>query len=220
MKINVLDTPGNFDFVGEMQSGVRAAEVWACWCAPPRTGSAWAPSAAGSISRSRRSPAWSTSPRRTRRTPTSPPRWRPLRGKFGSSLAPVVAPIWDENKRTVGIIDVLNKKAYTSRRRQEAQAGGDPHPREQALRGGGALRPADGGRGRDHRGEHGEVLRRRALHQGGDPPGPEGRHARRARVAPVLCGSATHRPRHRDAAPDHRGPGALPPGDARGGGGE
>ena len=28
------------------------------------------------------------------------------------SIAPVVAPIWDENKRTIGIIDVLNKKAY------------------------------------------------------------------------------------------------------------
>ena len=27
VKINVMDTPGNFDFAGEMQSGVRAAEV-------------------------------------------------------------------------------------------------------------------------------------------------------------------------------------------------
>ena len=33
VKINVLDTPGNFDFAGEMQSGVRAAEVGVLVCA-------------------------------------------------------------------------------------------------------------------------------------------------------------------------------------------
>ena len=33
VKINVMDTPGNFDFAGEMQSGVRAAEVGVLVCA-------------------------------------------------------------------------------------------------------------------------------------------------------------------------------------------
>ena len=33
VKINVLDAPGNFDFAGEMQSGVRAAEVGVLVCA-------------------------------------------------------------------------------------------------------------------------------------------------------------------------------------------
>ena len=33
VKINVLDAPGNFDFAGEMQSGLRAAEVGVLVCA-------------------------------------------------------------------------------------------------------------------------------------------------------------------------------------------
>ena len=46
VKINLLDTPGNFDFAGEALSGIRAAEA-PCWSAAPRTASASAPSAPG-----------------------------------------------------------------------------------------------------------------------------------------------------------------------------
>lgn len=35
-----------------------------------------------------------------------------LRERFGNKIAPVVVPIWDENKKVTGIIDVLNKRAY------------------------------------------------------------------------------------------------------------
>lgn len=35
-----------------------------------------------------------------------------LRERFGKKVAPVVVPIWDENKKVTGIIDVLNKRAY------------------------------------------------------------------------------------------------------------
>ena len=35
-----------------------------------------------------------------------------LREKLSKSIAPVVAPIWDDSKRTIGIIDVINRKAY------------------------------------------------------------------------------------------------------------
>ena len=35
-----------------------------------------------------------------------------LRERFGKNIAPVVAPIWDESKKVVGIIDVLHKRAF------------------------------------------------------------------------------------------------------------
>ena len=31
---------------------------------------------------------------------------------FGNKIAPIVVPIWDDNKKVTGIIDVLNKRAY------------------------------------------------------------------------------------------------------------
>ena len=86
VKINVLDTPGNFDFAARC-SPASGPPRWACWFARPRTGSAWARSAAGSTCGSRRSPASSISPRRTRRTPTSPPPWRPS-GRISPSPSP------------------------------------------------------------------------------------------------------------------------------------
>ena len=35
-----------------------------------------------------------------------------LRERFGKNIAPVVAPIWDEGKKVIGIIDVLHKRAF------------------------------------------------------------------------------------------------------------
>ena len=35
-----------------------------------------------------------------------------LRERFGKKIAPIVVPIWDENKKVTGIIDVLNKRAF------------------------------------------------------------------------------------------------------------
>ena len=35
-----------------------------------------------------------------------------LRETFGKSVAPLVVPIWDENKRVTGVVDVLHKRAF------------------------------------------------------------------------------------------------------------
>ena len=35
-----------------------------------------------------------------------------LRERYGNRIAPVVVPIWDDNHKVTGIIDVLNKRAY------------------------------------------------------------------------------------------------------------
>ena len=38
-----------------------------------------------------------------------------LRARYGNKIAPVVVPIWDEDKKVIGIIDVMNKRAYEMR---------------------------------------------------------------------------------------------------------
>ena len=49
-----------------------------------------------------------------------------LRERFGKKIAPLVVPIWDEDKRVTGIIDVLNKRAYEmqSLKRVEVEGAG------------------------------------------------------------------------------------------------
>ena len=35
-----------------------------------------------------------------------------LRERYGNKIAPLVVPMWDADKKTTGLIDVLNKRAY------------------------------------------------------------------------------------------------------------
>ena len=87
VKINVLDAPGNFDFAGEMQSGLRAAEVGVLVCASKDGLSVGAERGWKYLSL-RRSPASYIFPRRMRRTPTSPPLWR-LCARTSASPSPL-----------------------------------------------------------------------------------------------------------------------------------
>ena len=44
-----------------------------------------------------------------------------LREKYGNKIAPLVVPIWDDNKKVTGIIDVLNKRAYEMQKLQRVE---------------------------------------------------------------------------------------------------
>ena len=218
VKINVLDTPGNFDFVGEMQSGVRAAE---CGRDGVRL--------QGRAERGRRAlleisqgaeealhdlhlQGGRGERQLLHHAGGSAGQVRQLPGAGGG-------PIWDENKRTVGIIDVLNKKAYTISNDKKPKRVEIPIPAnklsvvEELY---GQLMEAVAETTEENMEKYfaGEPFTKEEIHEGLKVGMREGS------VAPVLCGIATHGPWHGDAAPDHRGPGALPPGDARGGGGE
>ena len=111
VKINVLDTPGNFDFAGEMQSGVRAAEVGVLVCAS-KDGLSVGAERCWKYLKDQKKPCIIYISKEDEENANFSTTLEALREKFGNSVAPVVAPIWDGNKRTVGIIDVLNKKAY------------------------------------------------------------------------------------------------------------
>lgn len=110
-KINILDTPGYFDFTGEVQEALRVADAAVIVC-----------SAKGGISVGAEK-AWKYCeqhklPRILYISKTDEDNsdynsaFESLRARFGKNIAPVVAPIWDESKKVIGIIDVLNKRAY------------------------------------------------------------------------------------------------------------
>ena len=111
VKINVLDTPGNFDFAGEMQSGVRAAEVGVLVCAS-KDGLSVGAERCWKYLKSQNKPCIVYVSKEDEENANFSTTLEALREKLSKSIAPVVAPIWDDNKRTIGIIDVLNKKAY------------------------------------------------------------------------------------------------------------
>ena len=111
VKINVLDTPGNFDFAGEMQSGVRAAEVGVLVCAS-KDGLSVGAERCWKYLKEQKKPCIVYISKEDEENANFSTTLDALREKLSKSIAPVVAPIWDENKRTIGIIDVLNKKAY------------------------------------------------------------------------------------------------------------
>ena len=111
VKINVLDTPGNFDFAGEMQSGVRAAEVGVLVCAS-KDGLSVGAERCWKYLKSQNKPCIVYVSKEDEENANFSTTLDALREKLSKSIAPVVAPIWDGNKRTIGIIDVLNKKAY------------------------------------------------------------------------------------------------------------
>ena len=111
VKINVLDAPGNFDFAGEMQSGLRAAEVGVLVCAS-KDGLSVGAERGWKYLQSQKKPCIVYISKEDEENANFSSTLEALRESLSKSIAPVAAPIWDDHKRTIGIIDVLNKKAY------------------------------------------------------------------------------------------------------------
>ncbi len=110
-KINLLDTPGYFDFSGAVNEALRVSESAVIVC-----------SAKGGMSVGAEK-AWKHCeklqlPRIIYISKTDEDNadynaaFATLREHFGNHIAPLVAPIWDADKKVIGIIDVLHKRAY------------------------------------------------------------------------------------------------------------
>ena len=109
VKINILDAPGNFDFAGEALSGLRAAECAVLVCGAKDGLSVGAER------------AWKMMGKKPRmifinRTDEDNSNYQTcfdaLKAKFGTAVAPIVAPVTDGAGHVTEIVDLLHNKAY------------------------------------------------------------------------------------------------------------
>ena len=110
-KINVLDTPGNFDFSGAVVEALRAADA-AILVLSAKDGITVGFEKAWKYCEERNMPRFIYISKVDEDNSDYNATFEALREKYGNKIAPVVVPIWDSSKKVTGIIDVLNKRAY------------------------------------------------------------------------------------------------------------
>ena len=119
-KINILDTPGYFDFAGEVTQALRVCESGIMVCAA-KGGMSVGTERAWKNLEKRKVPCLIFISKTDEENGDFNAAFAALREKFGKSVAPLVVPIWDENKKVTGIIDVLNKRAFTVQNRKRVE---------------------------------------------------------------------------------------------------
>lgn len=110
-KINILDTPGSFDFSGAVVEALRAADAAVIVCSA-KDGMTVGLEKAWKYCEERNMPRFIYISKVDEDNSDYNATFSALREKFGNKIAPVVVPIWDSSKKITGIIDVLNKRAY------------------------------------------------------------------------------------------------------------
>ena len=110
-RINVLDTPGAFDFSGEVMEALRAADAAVIVCSA-KDGISVGLEKAWKYCEERNMPRFVYISKTDEDNSDYNATFDALRERFGKKIAPIVVPIWDENKKVTGIIDVLNKRAF------------------------------------------------------------------------------------------------------------
>ena len=110
-KINILDTPGAFDFSGAVMEALRAADAAILVCSA-KDGITVGFEKAWKYCEERNMPRFIYISKVDEDNSDYNATFEALREKYGNKIAPVVVPIWDSSKKVTGIIDVLNKRAY------------------------------------------------------------------------------------------------------------
>ena len=110
-KINVLDTPGGFDFAGEVMECLHVVDAAVIVCSA-KGGMSVGAEKAWKYCDQRKLPRLLYISKTDEENSDYNAAFETLRERFGKNIAPVVAPIWDASKKVIGIIDVLHKRAY------------------------------------------------------------------------------------------------------------
>ena len=111
IKINLMDTPGGFDFSGAVVEALRAADA-AILVLSAKDGITVGFEKAWKYCEDRNMPRFVYISKVDEDNSDYNATFDALREKYGNKIAPVVVPIWDAQKKVTGIIDVLNKRAY------------------------------------------------------------------------------------------------------------
>ncbi len=111
IRINLLDTPGAFDFSGAVMEALRAADAAILVCSA-KDGITVGFEKAWKYCEERNMPRFVYISKVDEDHSDYNATFEALRSKYGNKIAPVVVPIWDGSHRVTGIIDVLNKRAY------------------------------------------------------------------------------------------------------------
>ena len=111
-KINLLDCPGFFDFSGEVQQALRVAESAIIVCSAKDGLSVGAERAWKRLAKTKL-PRLIYISKLDEENGDFNGVFNALREKFGKAVAPLIIPIWDEDKRVTGIVDVLHKNAFS-----------------------------------------------------------------------------------------------------------
>ena len=119
-KINILDTPGGFDFAGEVMEALRAADAAIIVCSA-KDGISVGLEKAWKYCEERNMPRFIYISKTDEDNSDYNATFEALREKYGNKIAPLVVPIWDDNKKVTGIIDVLNKRAYEMQKLQRVE---------------------------------------------------------------------------------------------------
>ena len=114
IKINLLDTPGGFDFSGAVMEALRASDA-AILVLSAKDGITVGFEKAWKYCEERNMPRFIYISKVDEDNSDYNATFDALREKYGNKIAPVVVPIWDASHKITGIIDVLNKRAYEMR---------------------------------------------------------------------------------------------------------
>ncbi|MDP4109885.1 MAG: elongation factor G [Bacillota bacterium] len=109
-KINLIDTPGYFDFAGEVMQALRVADAGLI-CVTAKSGVAVGTEKAWKYLSDRKLPRMFYVSKADEENARFYKVLESLREKFGVSVCPVVIPILEGDK-TVGVCDVISKKGY------------------------------------------------------------------------------------------------------------
>ena len=110
-KINILDTPGGFDFAGAVMEALRAADA-AILVLSAKDGITVGFEKAWKYCEERNMPRFIYISKVDEDNSDYNATFEALRERYGNKIAPAIVPIWGADKKVTGIIDVLNKRAY------------------------------------------------------------------------------------------------------------
>ena len=113
-KLNVLDTPGNFDFAGEVYSGLYAADTGVLVCSA-KDGLSVGADRCWKMLKERNKPCIIYISRCDEENADFAGTVDALKGKFGGAVTPIVYPVVGEGGVVTAFVDLLHKKAYDAK---------------------------------------------------------------------------------------------------------